>query len=116
LYTPQIENGFETVLSKIRKGNLSKEERLQARVNETIQVELTMIESMSFKENQWVEGWKPESLAFRYFNILQMYRIKYEVALFLHQEIMDTKKVFSDDRLQHFEWTELGFDLTKVYT
>jgi hypothetical protein len=28
MYTPQIENGFETVLSKIRKGNLSKEERL----------------------------------------------------------------------------------------
>jgi hypothetical protein len=44
LYTPQIENGFETVLSKIRKGNLTKEERLQARVDEATQFELTLIE------------------------------------------------------------------------
>ena len=43
-----------------------------------------------------------------------MYKIKYEVALELHQHIMDTKQVFSDDRLRTFEWNNLGFDLNKV--
>lgn len=28
----------------------------------------------------WVEGWKPESLAFRYFNILQLYKAKMNVS------------------------------------
>jgi hypothetical protein len=60
-------------------------------VDEATQYELTMIESQSIQENQWVEGWKPESLAFQYFNILQLYRAKYEAALMLHQDIMDTK-------------------------
>ena len=29
----------------------------------------------------WVDGWKPESIAFRYFNMLQMYKTKMDVSL-----------------------------------
>lgn len=28
---------------------------------------------------------------------------------------MDTKLVYSDDKLKMFEWNELGFDLTKIH-
>jgi hypothetical protein len=44
-----------------------------------------------------------------------MYKTKYEAALFMHKDIMDNKKVFSDERLKIFEWNELGFDLSKVH-
>jgi hypothetical protein len=43
-----------------------------------------------------------------------MYKIKYEAALELHKDILENKKVYSDDRLTKFEWMTLGFDLTKV--
>jgi hypothetical protein len=43
-----------------------------------------------------------------------MYKIKYNVALTLHQDIMDAKKVLSDEKFKLFELNELGFDLTKV--
>ena len=35
--------------------------------------------------DSWVEGWKPESLAFRYFNITQEYKIKYEVNFWVNK-------------------------------
>lgn len=37
---------------------------------------------MTLDQNQWAEGWRPESLAFRYFNVLQMFRIKNQVRIF----------------------------------
>lgn len=29
----------------------------------------------------WVEGWNPEHIAFRYFNVMQEYKIKHDVSV-----------------------------------
>ena len=31
--------------------------------------------------DSWTEGWKPENLAFRYFNVAQEYKTKYDVSI-----------------------------------
>ena len=89
LYTTPVEKGFDALLTKAKKGALTKEERVQARITEGIQIELSMVDSSTVDQNQWVEGWRPECLAFRYFNILQMYKAKYNKALELHSKLME---------------------------
>ena len=43
-----------------------------------------------------------------------MYKAKHNVALEIHQEIMEKKGPLSDDRLTNIEAVKLGFDLTKL--
>ena len=70
LYTKDIEKGFSDAISKIRKGTLSREDKLAPSVPVELEVELSIIESMTLEQNQWVEGWKPDNLAFRHHNVL----------------------------------------------
>ncbi len=113
-YQGQVEKNFEILLTKVKKGALTKEEKIQARINEEIQMELSKVDAQNLEQNLWVEGWRPECLAFRYFNILQMYKTKYQNSLELHTEIMHKKKPLSDDKLKEFEISKMGFDLTKI--
>ena len=64
----------------------------------------------------WVEGWKPECIAFRYYNILQMFKSRHEVPLKWHTELMrNSKATFSDDQVSAFEVNNLGLDLSKPW-
>ena len=77
LYSKEVEKRFGDILTKIKKGNLSKEEKVLPAIPKSLESEISKYESMTLEDNQWVEGWKPESLAFRYFNILQLFKTKY---------------------------------------
>lgn len=67
---------FTDIITKVKKGNLAKEEKLGPNLTEDLKYELNKIQSEDV--NEWREGWDPDSLAFRYFNVFQEYKFKYE--------------------------------------
>ena len=80
-YTKEIETKFEYLLTKVKKGNLTKEERLAPAIQEELAAEINAFNNLNLENNLWVEGWKPDLIAFKYFNIMQMFRAKHNVRL-----------------------------------
>lgn len=53
---------------KLTKGPLKKDELMTEDISEALLLELKGYHTFDY--DTWVEGWKVDSLAFRYFNIL----------------------------------------------
>lgn len=56
-----------------------KEERVTPKISEELTEELKRY--MDADLEVWVEGWNPEHIAFRYFNVMQEYKIKHDVSV-----------------------------------
>lgn len=59
---------FSDIITKVKKGNLNKDEKLTPKISEELKMELDMYQREDFTE--WKEGWNPECLAFKYYNVL----------------------------------------------
>lgn len=81
LYNKETSKRFKEIITKLKKGNLTKDEIIQPQIPESLKQELQMYDNEDV--DAWIEGWKPESLAFRYLNILQMYKTKMDVRLII---------------------------------
>ncbi len=80
-YTKEIETKFEFLLTKVKKGNLTQEEKLAPGIQEELAAEIKAFNNLNLENNLWVEGWKPDLIAFKYFNIMQMFRAKHNVRI-----------------------------------
>lgn len=87
LFSKDHEKRFSEIITKIKKANLSKDEKLVANIPQQLELELSIYESLALDHNQWQEGWKPESLAFRYYNIFTEFRLRYQIATDWHLEL-----------------------------
>lgn len=73
------DKAFQEVLVRLAKGVLRPDDKVQEGIPESQFEEFRAIDQQDMEV--WNEGWKPESLCFRYLNILQMYKTKMEVSL-----------------------------------
>jgi predicted component of type VI protein secretion system len=94
-YTKEVEKKFADILSKVKKGYLSPDEKVTPGVNPVLEVELAMIESLSLDLNQWVEGWKPEGIACRFYTTKNLFKQRHSYALKLHSDLVTRNEPFS---------------------
>eukprot|EP00347_Sterkiella_histriomuscorum_P010153 403377401 len=110
-YNKGIEKIMSDILTKVKKGTLTKEERLGPKLSEEVKLELEAI--MREDQYEWKEGWDPNSLAFRYFNIIQEYKIKFQSYINLHIQLNDRKSTLSEDEMYKFELSQ-GIDIKLI--
>ncbi|TNV86827.1 hypothetical protein FGO68_gene17503 [Halteria grandinella] len=114
IFTKEHEKRFADILTKIKKANLARNEKLEATIPQSVELELSIYESLSFEQNQWQEGWRPESIAYRYYNVLNQFKHQYEIPMEWHTQIMNQQNPFSKEKLYDFEKQRLGIDIKKI--
>jgi hypothetical protein len=103
----EIEKRFTEIITKVKKGILP-EEKITAGLTDQLQLELKYYDELNL--DVWHDSWKPDGIAFRYFNIVQMYKTKNDIYVRIHTELCQRSKVLEDDALCKHE-LNLGFDV-----
>lgn len=110
-FNKPIDKVFSDIIIKVKKGNLNKDEKVGPRLTEELKQELDSIQREDL--NEWKEGWDPDCLAFRYFNVFQEYKIKYDAFIKLHLQLIDRKNALSEEEMYKFE-LNLGIDVKQI--
>jgi len=67
----------------------------------------------TYNLEQYIDGWTPESLCFRYYNTLQDFKCKMDAWINLHSSLFQRKSIPNDQEMYEFEFT-LGIDVKSI--
>lgn len=79
-FKKEHEKAFSDIITKLKKGNLAKEEKINPLIPMALNEELRKYWEQDLEV--WNDGWSPDHIAFRYFNIRQEYLQKNDVRTF----------------------------------
>ena len=87
-FKKEHEKALNEIITKLKKGILAKEEKINPLIPMTLNEEMRKYWEQDLEV--WNEGWSPDHISFRYFNIRQEYLQKNDVnSIFINHIEMD---------------------------
>ncbi|CDW85517.1 UNKNOWN [Stylonychia lemnae] len=110
-FSKEQEKKFSEIIKKLKKSKIEVEEKVNPQITDELKIEINDIEDEDLEK--WKENWDPDHIAFRYFNVLQEYRIRQEAYIKLHLQLTEKKSTLNDEELYKVE-TNLSIDIKSI--